>query len=132
MEERAPAGQRTILLVDDEPHVRYIMALNLRKAGYHVETASDGEEGARAAAEIKPDLILSDFQMPRANGLQMCRALATNPITRAIPVVMLTSRDFDITPEQTAGTGIRAVRNKPFSPRDILTVIAGVLQARAA
>src|SRR4051812_16108178 len=110
-----PDAPRKILLVDDEPHVRNVMQLKLRTAGYTVETASDGEEGLITAAEFMPDLVISDFQMPRVDGLEMCRRLHADPKLSKVPVILVTSREFEITDKELANTSIRAVKDKPFS-----------------
>lgn len=120
-------GEKKILLVDDEVHVRSIMQLKLRANGYTVETASDGEEGLRAAADFQPNLIISDFQMPVMDGLEMCRRLHADAVLGRIPVLLLTSREFEMDTERLAGTSIRAVRDKPFSPRAILKLVEELL-----
>lgn len=118
---------KTILLVDDEVHVRQIMAYKLGNAGYQTRQASDGQEGYETARDIKPDLVVSDFKMPRCDGLQMIRKLADDPITAGIPIILVTSRDFDVTPKDIEGTGVKHVLNKPFSPNQILKLIGGIL-----
>lgn len=122
-------GANKILLVDDEPHVRHIMDLKLKAAGYSVATASDGAEGLQVASEFLPDLIISDYQMPQLNGLDMCRQLGADPILKQIPILLLTSREFEIGPTQLAGTNIKAVRDKPFSPKAILKLVQEILAA---
>ena len=118
-----------VLLVDDEPHVRHIMRLKLESAGYTVQTASDGAEGFRTAGDFQPNLIISDYQMPQMNGLEMCRALGADPSSKGIPILLLTSREFEIGPVQLAGTNVKAVRDKPFSPKAILKLVEEILAA---
>jgi CheY-like chemotaxis protein len=117
-----------ILLADDEPHVRNVMAFKLKGAGYAVVTATDGQDALELAQIERPDLIITDYQMPRMNGLELCRALPSQPATATTPVIMVTSRDFEIGPEQTAGTNIRRVLNKPFSPKEVVAVVKSVLE----
>src|SRR5882724_2563628 len=107
-----PVAKKLILLVDDEVHVRSIMSYKLGNAGYDTRTAADGQEGYETAREVKPDLVISDFKMPRCDGLQMIRKLADDPITRGIPVILVTSRDFDVTPQDIANTGVKHILNK--------------------
>lgn len=123
-----PAAKK-ILLVDDEVHVRSVMQLKLRGAGYTVETASDGADGLRVAAEFEPDLIISDYQMPQMDGLAMCRALAADAKLRGVPVLLVTSREFEMDAAKLSGTNVRAVRDKPFSPKAIIKLVAELLQA---
>jgi CheY-like chemotaxis protein len=118
---------KRILLADDEPHVRHVMAFKLEKDGYETFVASDGEEAFAAAKEKHPHLVISDFKMPRLDGLGLCRKLAGDPATRDIPVILVTSRDFEIGPAQIKGTTVRRVLNKPFSPSEILRIVREIL-----
>ncbi len=119
-----------ILLTDDEAHVRYVMKFKLERAGHYVLTAGDGEEALATARRELPDLVVSDFQMPRMNGLELCRALHADARTRAIPVILVTSREFEIGPEQTQKTSVRRVMSKPFSPTALLHAIEETLGHR--
>lgn len=103
------------------------MQLKLRSAGYSVETASDGAEGLHLAGELTPDLIISDFQMPQMDGLEMCRGIFADPGLKHIPIILLTSREFEMDSERLAGTNIKAVRDKPFSPKAILKLVEEIL-----
>lgn len=114
------ASQPTVLCIDDESHILYVVSLKLRGGGFKVITATNGKEGLAAALEHAPDLILTDYQMPLLDGLSLCRELAKHERTRRIPAVILTARGFSITPEQLADTNVSAVLTKPFSPREVL------------
>ena len=81
-----------ILIVDDSPTEVHVMKKALEKSGYKTATAADGQEGVRLAKEMHPDLIFMDIVMPGMNGYQATRALAGDPHTRAIPIVMVTSK----------------------------------------
>jgi CheY-like chemotaxis protein len=118
-----------ILVADDEPHVRHVLALKFRQAGYEVLLASDGREALEAAREHRPALLVCDLEMPELTGLELCRALAQDPTTAGIPAVLLTAKDFEISREQTQGTAIRLVTGKPFSPRHLLTQVGSLLRA---
>jgi CheY-like chemotaxis protein len=109
-----------ILVVDDETHIVHVMSLKLAKAGYRVVTAEDGEEGLEIALERRPDLVITDFQMPYKTGLDLCIELKRHPATAATPALMLTARGFNLSPEQLEQTNIVGVLSKPFSPREIL------------
>ena len=121
-----------VLLADDEAHVRTVMAFKLKAAGYETVTATDGLDALELAQLERPDLVISDFQMPRMNGLELCRALQVREVTSRTPVVMVTSRDFEIGPEQMRGTNIRHVLNKPFSPREVLSIVTELIGAPPA
>ena len=111
---------KKIVVVDDEAHIRHIVSMKLRNAGFEVLTASDGEEALELCNSEKPDLLITDYQMPLLSGLELCQKLRASEATREIPVVMLTARGFDLDPSETAQTGIAAVMSKPFSPREVL------------
>lgn len=120
-----PRGR--ILVVDDEPHIVQVVSLKLRNAGYEVVTAGDGEEAFDLALEAQPHLIITDFQMPYMTGLELCRALAKNEATQAIPVIILTARGYALDEADLAVGNIRDVVGKPFSPRAILEQIEKIL-----
>jgi two-component system, cell cycle response regulator len=85
-----------ILLIDDSVTQLEMLKLQFSRAGFEVETAKDGGEGYRKVFETAPDLVLSDIIMPNLNGYQLCRLLKNNPITKQIPVVLLTVLDKKI------------------------------------
>ena len=116
-----------ILVVDDEAHIVQVLSFKLRNAGYEVLTAVDGEEGLEIATEEVPDLIITDFQMPYLTGLELCRALADQEVTRNIPVLMLTARGYALDEEDLAITNIKDVLSKPFSPRTVLNQVRQLL-----
>ena len=123
---------RCILVVDDEAHILQVMSLKLRNAGYQVITAVDGEEGFEFALRDRPDLIITDYQMPYMTGLELCKALAGDAATAAIPVIMLTARGYALDPEDLALGNIRQVLSKPFSPRAIVEQIENLFAQVAA
>jgi len=82
-----------ILIIDDSPTEVFQMRRMLENHGFEPEGAADGAEGIRKAREIRPDLILMDIVMPGVNGFQATRKLASDPDTKAIPVIMVTSKD---------------------------------------
>ncbi|MHC5029111.1 MAG: response regulator, partial [Planctomycetota bacterium] len=112
--------QQRILVVDDEAHIVQVLSFKLGNAGYEVLTAVDGEEGLDLALSERPDLIITDFQMPYMTGLELCNALASNPETKSIPVLMLTARGYALEADDLAVGNIKDVLSKPFSPRAIL------------
>jgi CheY-like chemotaxis protein len=125
-------GKATILVCDDEPHIVHVVAAKLRNAGFEVETAADGQEALQRAKARRPDLIISDFQMPNMSGLELAARLRAEPALRDVPIVMLTARGFAIEPAELASTGIRCVMAKPFSPREVLAAARKLLDAVAA
>lgn len=82
-----------VLIVDDSPTEVHVMKTALEKHGFETDSAADGEEGLEKARHCRPDLILMDVVMPGLNGFQATRELTRDPATRAIPIVMVTTKD---------------------------------------
>jgi two-component system phosphate regulon response regulator PhoB len=122
---------KKVLIADDEPHMTYILAFKLERAGVEVVIAGDGEEAYALACEHRPDLVISDYQMPRMGGLELCRQLKANPSTTRIPVILVTARGHQIGPAELAQTNIRHVMGKPFSAIELLGRVEEVLSAAA-
>ncbi len=118
---------KTILVVDDEPPIRYMLDLKLCQAGFSVISASNGQEGYTLACKHRPDLVLSDYQMPVMDGLEFCKRLAADPETGGIPVVMLTARGHKVPPAELARTNIKCFLDKPFSTRHLIVQIKELL-----
>ncbi|MDY7009247.1 MAG: response regulator [Planctomycetota bacterium] len=119
---------RKVLVADDEAHIRHVVKIKLTQAGYEVLTAMDGEEALELAITEKPDVIITDYQMPYMSGLELCTHLRKNEPTKDIPILMLTARGFDITEHEMAEVGIRGVLSKPFSPREALRRVQNFLK----
>ncbi len=120
------AGHR-VLVCDDEPHIVHVVAMKLRNAGYEVATAADGEEGFETAKTFKPDLVMTDYQMPYLSGLELCAKLRGDAMTASIPVIMLTARGFSLDAEEMKNSNIRKILPKPFSPREVLASVQEIL-----
>ena len=118
---------RKILVADDEAHILHVVSMKLRNAGYQVITAVDGEEALELCTAERPDLLITDFQMPFLSGLELCKNLRAQEETRDIPAMMLTARGFDISAEDMAEARISAVLAKPFSPREVLQKVNELL-----
>jgi DNA-binding response OmpR family regulator len=119
-----------ILICDDEPHIRLVVAARLRGAGHAVLEAADGLEALRCAEQDRPDLVITDFQMPELSGLELARALAERPSLAGVPIIMLTARGHAVEPERLARTRIVAVLPKPFSARELLDRAEALLRQR--
>jgi DNA-binding response OmpR family regulator len=115
---------KRILVVDDEPDIRRLVAEALGVTGYDVQTAANGGEAVRAASLYLPDLVLLDIMMPVLNGYHVCRILKADKELAAIPVVMLTARtqerDYAVAKESGADDYV----TKPFAMPDLLAVVA--------
>jgi two-component system phosphate regulon response regulator PhoB len=120
---------KTVLVADDEAHMTYILSFKLERSGLRVLTAGDGQEAHAIALAQRPDLVITDFQMPRMSGLELSMALWADPATRQIPVLMLTARGHRITEEELVRTGIRRILAKPFSTHELLGWVNKLLEA---
>jgi CheY-like chemotaxis protein len=109
----------TALVVDDEPHIRYVLEYKLAGRGFRVFTASNGKIAFETACREQPDIVITDYQMPGGDGLTFARELAADPQTASIPVVMLTARGHRVATEQRELTNIVLMLDKPFSPREL-------------
>lgn len=118
---------KTILVADDESHILNVVSLKLRNAGFRVITARDGQEALELAASERPDLLITDFHMPRLSGIDLCKRLKESSDTAGIPAIMLTARGYNLEPNDTEESGIRQLISKPFSPRQLLTTVNEVL-----
>ena len=108
--------QITILVVEDEAHIRRVLEYNLKLDGFEVYLAEDGATGLKLARENSPDVILLDWLMPEMNGLQVLAELKTDGNTEHIPVFMLTAKGMlnDVT--QAIEMGADDYITKPFNP----------------
>ena len=120
-----------ILLVEDEPAIQELIAVNLKRAGHTVLRAADAEAGQRLIAEALPDLVLLDWMLPGMSGIEFARRLRADERTRDIPIIMLTARGEE--QDKVAGleTGADDYITKPFSPRELVARIKAVLRRRA-
>ncbi len=121
----------TILIADDETHILNVLSMKFQHSGMNVLAAEDGAEALRLARSGLPDLIITDYQMPRMSGLELSSRLHSDPATQHIPVILLTARGFSIAETQTRSPNIRCVMSKPFSPREILSRVQELLSAAA-
>lgn len=117
--------QTKILIADDEHHIRHLVGRKLRAMGYDVTEARDGADALEAARETRPDLIVSDLQMPLMSGLEFCTAYIQEHAN--VPVIMLTARGHLLTPEQLEGANVKLLMDKPFSAGKLVERIRQVL-----
>jgi len=117
-----------VLLCDDEIYILRAAEIKLKHAGFDVQTADDGEEGWQKSLEQKPDIVVTDCQMPRLDGLGLIRRMREHPETHDIPALMLTAKGFELSAEELAEKwNVIAVLHKPFSPRELLQIVSGVI-----
>lgn len=122
-----PARKQQVLIVDDDPSVRLVCAVNLEAAGLDVLHAGDGSDGLALALEARPDLVLTDVRMPRLGGFELADALRADTRTQAIPLIFL-SGETDIANEDRARSlGALAYLRKPFEPSHLIELVSRAL-----
>jgi len=122
---------KTVLIVDDEPHVARVLKLTLERAGYRVLTAPDGEAGLAAVLAAPPDALVSDIQMPRMDGRALVQAVCRELPQRSFPIFVMTSmtaREERDWVRQLPGVQFL---EKPLSPRQLIAELARALAAPA-
>jgi CheY-like chemotaxis protein len=124
-------AERKVLVADDEIHIVHVVAIKLRNNGFEVISAANGAEAFELACEEKPDIIVTDFQMPVMTGVQLVEKLRRNEATKDIPVIMLTARGFAVEDGQKEDLQISEFLSKPFSPKELLRSIEDILYQRA-
>ena len=116
-----------ILLVDDDPGIRFALGLKLKSVGYVVAEATDGREAVDYLATGSADLVIMDVGMPRMDGYTAAAALRAEERTRRIPILFLTAQNFELPVEVAAVIGRHGFLTKPFSPRDVTNSVASML-----
>jgi DNA-binding response OmpR family regulator len=114
-----------ILLVDDEPRVREVVASYLIRDGYRVQTASDGESARRYLAEFRPDLVILDLMLPAVSGFEVLQEIRRNG---DLPVILLTARADEVDRVSGLELGADDYVVKPFSPRELVARVRSVMR----
>ena len=112
--------QPHVLLVEDEPAQREVLAYNLEAEGYAVSRAENGEDAMVQVSEITPDLVILDWMMPLMSGIEVCRQLKAREDTRNIPVIMLSARSEEVDAVRGLETGADDYVTKPYSLRELM------------
>jgi two-component system OmpR family response regulator len=114
-----------VLVVDDDPHIRQLLVFALEKAGLGAREASDGEAALVSVAQARPDLVILDINMPRLDGLEVCRRLRAQG---ELPILFLSSRDDEIDRILGIELGADDYVVKPFSPREVVARVQAILR----
>ena len=130
--ETAAAESGSVLVIDDSLTIRKLLEMTLQRAGHTFEVAALGQQGIDLARRLRPKLILLDYVLPDLKGTEVCDLLAGDPLTRGIPVVVMSGKGDDIRPLFKDRRAVLEVIAKPFAPAEILHVIARVLSREAA
>ncbi len=120
--------QPRVLVVEDEPAQREVLAYNLEAEGFAVSRAGDGEEALMLIDEQAPDVIVLDWMMPNISGIEVCRRLKIRPETRSIPVIMLSARSEEVDRVRGLETGADDYVIKPYSVIELMARVRGQLR----
>lgn len=120
--------RKKILLVDDSSTVIMMEKMMLAGCGYDIVTARDGEEGVAKAASERPDLILLDVVMPKMDGIEACRRIRAQALTKDIPIIMVTTRSEAQNIETSYKNGCNDYVNKPLNNAELLAKVRSFLE----
>ncbi len=117
----------TLLIADDEPNIVISLEYLLKREGYRVLVARDGQEALDTIVREHPDLVLLDVMMPHKTGFEVCQAVRTSPGVEATPILMLTARGRETDVAKGLALGASAYMTKPFSTRELVQKVAEML-----
>ena len=116
-----------ILIVDDEPNIVLSLEFLMKREGFEVAVAADGEGALAQVAAFNPDLILLDVMMPKKSGYEVCESLRADPARAAMKIVMLTAKGRDTEVAKGMALGADAYVTKPFSNKDLVAQVRALL-----
>ncbi len=122
------AGKQKILIVDDEPDILELVEYNLKKEGYQVYVASNGQDGIAVARKVNPDLIILDIMMPKMDGIEACRLMRAIPEFKNTFMVFLTARSEEYSEIAGFNVGADDYIAKPIKPRALVSRINAILR----
>ena len=121
-------SRRKILVIDDEPDIVELVSYNLKKEGFDVASAADGEEALSMIRRGNFDFLILDLMLPGIQGMELCRILRNDPKTAHIPIIMLTAKGEEVDRILGLETGADDYMTKPFSPRELIARVKAVLR----
>jgi DNA-binding response OmpR family regulator len=119
-------GER-ILIADDEPNIVVSLEYLMKREGFEVAVANDGEAALNAMASLPADLVLLDVMMPELDGFEVCQRIRANPAWRDTKIVMLTAKGRDLERDKGMALGADAYVTKPFSTKDLIAQVRKLL-----
>jgi two-component system phosphate regulon response regulator PhoB len=117
-----------ILIIEDEPDILEVIQYNLEREGHKVVACRNGEQGLSRIRTDNPDLVILDLMLPGMDGVEVCRQVKADPITRGIPVIMVTAKSEESDVVLGLGIGADDYISKPFSPRELVARVKVVLR----
>ncbi|MFN3652726.1 MAG: response regulator transcription factor [Armatimonadota bacterium] len=120
--------KKSVLVVDDQPHIVRLIQVNLEKEGFQVLTAADGVEGMLRVREHHPDLVILDVIMPRKDGFEVLREIKADGELMETPVIMLTVKTHNADIVEGLKEGAELYLPKPFHPKELVSLVKRVLE----
>jgi twitching motility two-component system response regulator PilH len=117
-----------VLVVDDSEMAREMLVLELERNGFKVHTATDGMDAVEQLKHVAPSLVITDLIMPRMNGYELCRHIKTQPGTKAVPVIMCSTKGEDFDRYWGMKQGADAYITKPYQPKDMINAVKYLLE----
>jgi len=121
-------SRRKMMVIDDEPDIVELVSYNLKKEGFDVASAADGEEALSMIRRGNFDFLILDLMLPGIQGMELCRILRNDPKTAHIPIIMLTAKGEEVDRILGLETGADDYMTKPFSPRELIARVKAVLR----
>ena len=125
---RDGAGRASVLLVEDEPAQREVLAYNLKAEGFRVVEAANGKDALALAEEEKPDLVVLDWMLPEVSGIDVCRTLRVREATRGLPIIMLSARSEEMDRVRGLDAGADDYVVKPYSVAELMARVKALLR----
>lgn len=120
---------KKILIVDDEPNIVISLEFLMKREGFDVSVANDGEEAVHCIRTERPDLVLLDVMMPKKNGFEVCQEVKADPELQDVRILMLTAKGRDTEVSKGLALGADAYMTKPFSTKELVERVRSMLES---
>ena len=117
-----------IVIIEDESDILEVIAYNLKREGFEVFESQDGEDGLLKIEAHTPDLVILDLMLPTIDGIELCRKLKSDPVTRSVPIIMVTAKGEESDIVLGLGVGADDYVTKPFSPKELIARVKAVIR----
>jgi phosphate regulon transcriptional regulator PhoB len=117
-----------IVIIEDESDILEVIAYNLKREGFEVFESQDGEDGLLKIEKHAPDLVILDLMLPTIDGIELCRKLKSDPVTRSVPIIMVTAKGEESDIVLGLGVGADDYVTKPFSPKELIARVKAVIR----
>jgi len=117
-----------IVIIEDESDILEVIAYNLKREGFEVFESQDGEDGLLKIEKHAPDLVILDLMLPTIDGIELCRKIKSDPVTRSVPIIMVTAKGEESDIVLGLGVGADDYVTKPFSPKELIARVKAVIR----